>query len=178
MRATRVTAALVGLGCMWAVLGGRPVVAEAQYIQPSMPPQFGRLSYRTDPTTATGVAGGPVRLGDVDTSCRGTAGMAPSHVFQVDRPMPFLRVVVHGDIDTTLVNLQATNSTSGGINFQQAERHAFLPNELMDLPPGHGRLWLPGMGTRSVPYFAPNYWKRRQGAEWVARVKKNPFRTG
>lgn len=70
------------------------------------------------------------------------------------------------------------NSTSGGINFQQAERHAFLPNELMDLPPGHGRLWLPGMGTRSIPFFAPNYWKRRQGAEWVARVKKNPFRVG
>ena len=66
------------------------------------------------------------------------------------------------------------HSTSGGLSYQQTERRVFLPNELMDLPPGHGRLWLPGMGTRSIPFFAPNYWQRH--APWVAHVKPNPLR--
>ena len=51
-----------------------------------------------------------------------------------------------------------------------------LPQELMDISPGHGLMWLPGMGTRSIPFFAPNYWKRR--APWVQRVKPNPYQSG
>lgn len=62
----------------------------------------------------------------------------------------------------------------GGLSYQQTERRALLPQELMDLQNGHGRIWLPGMGSRSIPFFAPNFWKRR--APWVARVKPNPYR--
>jgi type IV secretion system protein VirD4 len=65
-------------------------------------------------------------------------------------------------------------NTSGGIGFQQVERRAFLPQELMDMRPGEGRMWLPGMGTRSIPFFAPNYWNRE--ADWVTRVRPNPYR--
>jgi type IV secretion system protein VirD4 len=65
-------------------------------------------------------------------------------------------------------------SSGGAINYQQTERRAFLPQELRSLKNGHGRIWLPGMGADSVPFFAPNYWKRR--AEWVKRVKPNPYR--
>jgi type IV secretion system protein VirD4 len=64
----------------------------------------------------------------------------------------------------------------GGINMQQAERRAVLPQELMSVENGHGRIWVPGEGTRSIPFFAPNYWKRR--APWVARVKPNPYQSG
>jgi type IV secretion system protein VirD4 len=67
-------------------------------------------------------------------------------------------------------------NSGGGLGFQQTERPAFLPNELMDIPVGHGRMWLAGLGTESIPFFAPNYWKRR--APWVARVKPNPYRAG
>jgi type IV secretion system protein VirD4 len=67
----------------------------------------------------------------------------------------------------------AGRNSGGGLSFQQVERRVLLPQELRDLEPGHGRIWLPGMGTRSIPFFAPNYWKRRE--PWVARVKPNPL---
>lgn len=64
-------------------------------------------------------------------------------------------------------------NTSGGLNFSQSERPFMRPQELMDLPLGHGRIWVPGMGTRSIPFFAPNYWRRRE--PWTARVKPSPY---
>ena len=67
-------------------------------------------------------------------------------------------------------------NTSGTYTVQQVERAAVRPEELMNLPPGEGRLWLQGMGTRSFPFFAPNYWQR--GEAWVARVKRNPYYRG
>jgi type IV secretion system protein VirD4 len=68
------------------------------------------------------------------------------------------------------------NNMSGGMSFNQVERRAFLPQELMDMEAGAGRIWVPGLGSQSIPFFAPNYWKRR--APWVARVKPNPYRKG
>jgi type IV secretion system protein VirD4 len=65
---------------------------------------------------------------------------------------------------------------SGGLSVQQVERRAFLPQELMDMKAGECRAWLPGFGTKSVPLFAPNFWNRK--ADWVARVKPNPYRQG
>jgi type IV secretion system protein VirD4 len=67
-------------------------------------------------------------------------------------------------------------SSGGGLNYQQAERRVLLPQELMDIENGHGRIWMPGMGTRSIPFFAPNFWKRRTA--WAARVKPNPYYKG
>jgi type IV secretion system protein VirD4 len=68
------------------------------------------------------------------------------------------------------------HNTGGGLSFQQAERRFLLPQQLMDLQNGHGRIWVPGMGSESIPFFAPPYWKRR--APWVARVKPNPYHRG
>jgi type IV secretion system protein VirD4 len=65
---------------------------------------------------------------------------------------------------------------SGGLSVQQVERRAFLPQELMDMKAGECRAWLPGFGTKSVPLFAPNFWNRK--ADWVARVRPNPYRKG
>ena len=48
-----------------------------------------------------------------------------------------------------------------GTSYQQAERRFLLPQELMDMPVGTGRIWTPGSGTTSIPFFAPNFWKRR-----------------
>jgi type IV secretion system protein VirD4 len=66
-------------------------------------------------------------------------------------------------------------SRSGGISYQQTERRVLLPQEIMDIRAGHGLMWLPGMGTSTIPFFAPNYWDRV--APWVAAVKPNPYRT-
>ena len=63
---------------------------------------------------------------------------------------------------------------SGGLSIQQTERRAFLPQELMDMKAGECRAWLPGFGSKSVPLYAPNFWNRK--ADWVARVKPNPYR--
>ena len=67
-------------------------------------------------------------------------------------------------------------NVGGGLGYQQTERRAFLPQELMDIPNRHGRMWLPGLGTESIPFFAPNFWKRRES--WVKRVRPNPYQTG
>jgi len=78
-------------------------------------------------------------------------------------------------------NNQGQGSNSGrsqgaSLSYQQVERRAVLPQEIMSLKLGHGFIWVPGEGTLAIPFFAPNYWKRR--APWVARVKQNPYRSG
>jgi type IV secretion system protein VirD4 len=65
-------------------------------------------------------------------------------------------------------------NSSGGLSMQQVERRAFLPQELMDMLPGEGRIWVPGLGSKSIPFYAPPYWRRR--APWVPHVKRNPYR--
>jgi hypothetical protein len=74
------------------------------------------------------------------------------------------------------LNRSYGSNTSGTLTLQQMERAAILPQELMNLKPGHGRIWPLGMGGRSIPVFAPNYWNRE--AEWVKRVKRNPYYNG
>lgn len=68
------------------------------------------------------------------------------------------------------------NNASGGLSISQVERRVLLPQELMNLKAGEGRIWLPGLGSESIPFFAPNYWMRSE--PWVARVKHNPYRRG
>jgi type IV secretion system protein VirD4 len=65
-------------------------------------------------------------------------------------------------------------SSGGSLSIQQMERAFLQPNELMDMANGHGRLWVPGLGTASIPFFAPEFWNRQ--APWVQRVKPNPYR--
>jgi type IV secretion system protein VirD4 len=74
------------------------------------------------------------------------------------------------------LNRNYGRNISGTLSVQQVERPAFLPQELMNLRPGHGRIWPLGMGARSIPFFAPNYWNREAG--WVRRVKPNPYYNG
>jgi hypothetical protein len=64
-------------------------------------------------------------------------------------------------------------NTSGTFTVQQVERPAISPQQLMNMRPGHGRIWVHGMGSRSIPFFAPNYWNR--DAAWVRSVKPNPY---
>jgi hypothetical protein len=66
-------------------------------------------------------------------------------------------------------------SFNEGSGLQQVERPFLLPQELMNMPVGTGRMWLPGMGDRSIPYFAPNYWKR---AHLNGLVDPNPLFKG
>ena len=67
-------------------------------------------------------------------------------------------------------------SQGGGINWQQTERRVLLPQEIMDIRSGHGLIWLPGMGTQTIPFFAPSY--RMRNAPWVRHVRPNPYYTG
>ena len=67
-------------------------------------------------------------------------------------------------------------SQGASLSYQQVERRAVLPQEIMSLKLGHGFIWVPGEGELAIPFFAPNYWKR--SAPWVARVKQNPYRLG
>jgi hypothetical protein len=67
-------------------------------------------------------------------------------------------------------------SRGGGISYQQTERRVLLPQEIMNIRAGHGLMWLPGMGTSTIPFFAPNYWNRH--APWVKAVKSNPYQRG
>ena len=67
-------------------------------------------------------------------------------------------------------------SQGASLSYQQVERRAVLPQEIMSLKLGHGFIWVPGEGDRAIPFFAPNYWNR--SAPWVERVKQNPYRLG
>jgi type IV secretion system protein VirD4 len=68
------------------------------------------------------------------------------------------------------------HSRGGSISYQQTERRVLLPQEIMNIRAGHGLIWLPGMGTRTIPFFAPNYYRRR--APWVSHVRPNPYYAG
>jgi type IV secretion system protein VirD4 len=68
------------------------------------------------------------------------------------------------------------SNKSGTYTVQQVERPAISPQEMMNLKPGHGRIWPHGMGGRSIPFFAVNYWNRE--ADWAKRVKRNPYYNG
>jgi len=82
-----------------------------------------------------------------------------------------------GGASTSLgANRNYGRNTSGTFTLQQTERAAILPQDFMNLKPGHGRIWVLGMGARSIPFFAPNYWNRE--AEWVKRVKRNSYYNG
>ena len=52
-------------------------------------------------------------------------------------------------------------STAGETRAQVARPHR-LPQELMNMPLGTGRIWTAGMGDRAIPFYAPNYWQRAE----------------
>jgi hypothetical protein len=70
----------------------------------------------------------------------------------------------------------SNRNVGGSLNVSQIQRAAFLPQDLMDIQTGHGRIWVPGMGSKSIPFFAPEYWRRK--APWVEVVKPNPYYKG
>jgi type IV secretion system protein VirD4 len=57
------------------------------------------------------------------------------------------------------VNTQGV-SLSSGETVSQTETAFKSPQELMSIKVGTGRIWTPGNGDRSIPFFAPNYWKQ------------------
>jgi type IV secretion system protein VirD4 len=57
------------------------------------------------------------------------------------------------------VNTQGM-SLSSGETVSQTETAFKSPQELMSIKVGTGRIWTPGRGNTSIPFFAPNYWKQ------------------
>jgi type IV secretion system protein VirD4 len=53
-------------------------------------------------------------------------------------------------------------STSDGTTISQADVAFKTPEELMSIPVGTGRIWTPGRGNTSIPFYAPNYWKLKK----------------
>ena len=72
-------------------------------------------------------------------------------------------------------NFQQGMTTNEGMNYQQIERPFLLPQELMSMEIGTGRIWTPGEGTKSIPFFAPNFWKDRR---LRGIVRANPYYDG
>ena len=61
------------------------------------------------------------------------------------------------------VNVQGI-STSDGVTISQADIAFKTPEELMSIRVGTGRIWVPGKGNTSIPFFAPNYWKIKKAS--------------
>jgi len=57
------------------------------------------------------------------------------------------------------------------VNIHAQTRPVYPPHELMNLPVGHGLVWLAGQ-SRPVPVYAPPYWDIRRCA---ARARPNPY---
>ena len=70
----------------------------------------------------------------------------------------------------------SNRNIGGSLNVSQIQRAAFLPQDLMDIKTGHGRIWVSGKGSKSIPFFAPEYWRRKE--RWVNDVKQNPYFKG
>jgi type IV secretion system protein VirD4 len=68
-------------------------------------------------------------------------------------------------------------SQGGNLSWQQIGRPVLMPQEVMNIRSGHGLIWLPGMGTKTIPFFAPNYYSLRN-APWVRHVRPNPYYSG
>jgi type IV secretion system protein VirD4 len=66
-------------------------------------------------------------------------------------------------------------STSDGTTISQADVQFKTPEELMSIPVGTGRIWVPGKGNTSIPFFAPNYWKVKK---LRGLIDKNPYYNG
>ena len=66
-------------------------------------------------------------------------------------------------------------STSDGTTISQADVAFKTPEELMSIPVGTGRIWVPGRGNTSIPYYAPNYWKLKN---LRGLIDKNPLYNG
>jgi type IV secretory pathway TraG/TraD family ATPase VirD4 len=64
---------------------------------------------------------------------------------------------------------------SATFTYQQIEHPVLLPQDLRDIRAGHGLMWTPGSGTKTIPFFAPHYWNI-ESEPWAARVKPNPLR--
>jgi hypothetical protein len=53
-------------------------------------------------------------------------------------------------------------STSDGTTISTQDAAFKTPEELMSIPVGTGRIWTPGRGNTSIPFYAPNYWKLKK----------------
>lgn len=113
---------LVRLALLASLLLAPASLAEAQYVVPG-PPIYGSFSVTIGdytPGMLQGVAGGPVALGSVDSSCRGTASVQPSHVILAGGPAS-LRIAVRSGQDSTLMVLlpdgrRLCNDDSNGLD--------------------------------------------------------------
>lgn len=95
---------LLRLTVLAGLLLAPAAAAEAQYVVPG-PPMYGSFSVTIGdytPGVLRGVAGGPVALGDVDSSCRGTASVQPSHVILASAASQ-IRIAVSSGHDSTLM---------------------------------------------------------------------------
>jgi type IV secretion system protein VirD4 len=72
------------------------------------------------------------------------------------------------------VNVQGI-STSDGVTISQADVAFKTPEELMSIRVGTGRIWTPGKGNTSIPFYAPNYWKLKKVRDLI---DPNPYFTG
>jgi type IV secretion system protein VirD4 len=66
-------------------------------------------------------------------------------------------------------------STSDGTTISQIESQFKTPEELMSMRIGTGRIWTPGRGNTSIPFFAPNYWKIKK---LRGLIDDNPYFNG
>jgi type IV secretory pathway TraG/TraD family ATPase VirD4 len=80
----------------------------------------------------------------------------------------------HGMNSGDSMGMDGRTNMNDGDNYSQGERRFLLPQELRSMKKGFGRIWTPGMGDRSIPFFAPNHW---HVSALKGLVDPNPYRT-
>ena len=101
------TRLVLSIGCVLtlALATLLPASAGAQYVIPG-PPAYGSISIAIGdyaPQMLRGMAGGTVSLSSVDSGCRGTADIRPSHVIMASGPLSALHIQVQASADSTLM---------------------------------------------------------------------------
>ena len=53
-------------------------------------------------------------------------------------------------------NQNSGRNRGAGMNWQQSEAHVLKPQDIKNIRAGHGLAWVPGLGTKTIPDFAPD----------------------
>lgn len=146
MRSNR--GAVAGVVVAVALVCGLAGRAEAQYLMPDAPPQFGVMRVRggvaPDPMIVDGIGGGRVSLSSVNSSCRGYASEAPSHVVMAQGGIRFLAIMVNASYDSTLFV-----QTPDGQIYCNDDTDGLQPRVEISSGPGPIRIWVGSYSSTS-----------------------------
>jgi hypothetical protein len=172
--------ALLALAASGCCFGGGPFASLFSGPTTSLDPGF-----TPDPTMLSGTAGGPLQASSFDPSCSGWLPRVPNHTLRLSGPIPNLRLLVHSDIDTTLVvrlsdGRYLCNDDSDGFDpvvegaFPAGEHRVYVGTRFYVGTARQGNSWTYELGITTNPGLTPSTMAGGAGSGAGAGVEAPP----